>query len=187
MRLGLARRFNMPNGVSMTLKKILYAGAALCTISAAPAFARNAPSVAVVALHAGHAVMKTQMHTPGKNHISSTGSAFSTIAASKKTVKLIYTYYTYLSSGSFCNIQAKQKVKLSTKKTKYAKLGTSTESYSEGCGTPTVFYGDTYKLTAKKAPKNPDTFVSTLIGKGFHYEGEKYDGKLNLNVSVTVE
>jgi hypothetical protein len=49
-----------------------------------------------------------------------------------------------------------------------------------------VFYGNTYKLTNPEGEGKTDTFVSTLIGK-FENNGVKYKGKLNMDVSVTID
>jgi hypothetical protein len=173
----------------MTIKGILMAGAALCTVCAAPAFAKSAPKIAVVALHQGsRTVIKTPMHSTGDSKITSSGTIYTYVSAADYKVKtpLVETYYTYLSNSSICNAgNGKTYVKLSTKKTKYAKLSTGTETYSEGCGYPTVFYGDIYDLTTKK-PKD-DTFVSSLIGKKIHYDGGKYNITVNFTIEVLPE
>ncbi len=154
--------------------------------------AAGAPSIHAAALHPGHqTVLKTRLNNAGKiAHITSTIAVSTSISASadyKKKVKLAATYYTYYDSGSFCNKSEKQMVKLAAKKTQYAKLGTSTETYSGYCSTaPTVFYGDTYDLTSKKGAGHNDAFVSTLVGKKIHYNGGIYDIDLNLDVSVAI-
>jgi len=175
----------------MTIKGLLLAGASLATFGASAAYAERAPTIHVAALHPGHAVVKTPMHSSKVSNLTSTFlvySSVSTAADYKVKTKLIYTYYAYYDSGSFCGTSnGKTKVILSTKSTAYAKLGTSTESYSEGCGTPTVFYGDTYKLTTKSAVGQVDSFVSDLHGKKIHFQGEVYDINTNLDLEVFIE
>ena len=172
------------------ITQTLLGGAACCALASASAMAAGAPSIHAVALHPGHqTVVKTSMHKG-----SNTSTINSTIAVSTsdsaglhQKVKLVATYYTYYDSGSFCNSSEQQKVKLKKKKTKYAKLGTSTETYSGYCSTaPTVFYGDTYDLKKAKGEGKTDSFVSTLVGTGIHYNGGVYNINLNLDVSVAV-
>jgi len=101
---------------------------------------------------------------------------------------LVYTYYTFNNSGSPCNV--KDKIKLSTKKTAYAKLSTATETEPGsfyGCSSPVTFYGDVYDLTAKKVTSGTeDSFVSTLTSK-IVFNGTKYDATLNLDLTVIIE
>jgi hypothetical protein len=173
----------------MSIKGVLLAGASLCTICAGTAFAKSTPHL-VAALHpnAGHVTFKTSLHPKNATDLTSTASVATGVTTADHLIKtkLAATYYTFLHSGTFCN-PPKQKVVLSTKKTKYAKLSTSTESYSEGCGTPSVFYGDVYDLFSKKVPKKADKFTSSLIGKNVVFGGTTYKkGTLNLDVSVTI-
>jgi hypothetical protein len=170
------------------ITQTLLGGAALAALASASAMAADAPVVA--ALHPGHAtVLKTSMHNAKGNNLTTTIAISSTDTAGlKKVQKLIYTYYTYYDSGSFCNSSEKQKQTLQSKKTKYAKLGTSTETYSGYCSTaPTVFYGDTYELSKKKGEGKADSFVSALVGKKIHYNGEVYNITQNEDVSVNIE
>jgi hypothetical protein len=173
----------------MTIKGALLAGVSICTICAGSAFAKTSPNVLVAQMHPGHAVVKTSLHSQEPTNLTSTFGVTTAISASadlKKKTKLAATYYTFLHSGTFCN-EPKQKVKLSTKKTKYAKLSTSTETYSEGCGTPSTFYGDVYDLQTAKAKGKTDTFTSSLIGKKIYYGGTVYKkGTLNLELSVEI-
>jgi hypothetical protein len=173
----------------MTIKGALLASVSVCTICAGTAFAKPTPNLVVAALHPGHAVVKTAMHSAGGQTFTSSASVstgVSTKADYKKKTKLGATYYTFLHSGTFCS-PPKEKVVLSTKKTKYAKLSTSTETYSEGCSTPSTFYGDVYDLQTKGKVKTPDTFTSDLIGKKVVFDGTTYKtGTLVLNVSVTI-
>ncbi|HEX4078525.1 MAG TPA: hypothetical protein VHX61_06590 [Rhizomicrobium sp.] len=173
-----------------SITKTLLGGTAFCALATAPAMAAGAPSIHVAAAHPGHqTVLKTSMNNGGKiAHITSTiAVSTSDTAGLKKVVKLAATYYTFYDSGSFCNSSEKQKQVLQSKKTKYAKLGTSTETYSGYCSTaPTVFYGDTYKLTSKDGEGKNDAFVSTLTGKKIHYNGGLYDIDVNMDVSVTI-
>jgi len=172
------------------ITQTLLGGAAFCALATAPAMAAGAPSIHAAALHPGHqTVLKTSMQKGPIGHINSTIAVSTAVTASdlKQAVKLAATYYTYYDSGSFCNSSEKQKVKLQSKKTMYAKLGTSTETYSGYCSTaPTVFYGDTYELKKKSGEGKTDTFVSTLVGKRIHYNGGLYDIDLNLDVSVAI-
>jgi hypothetical protein len=101
---------------------------------------------------------------------------------------LIYTYYAYYDSGSFCGTKnGPTKQVLATKTTTYAKLGTAIESYSEGCGTPTKFYGITYDLKSKKAVGQTDSFQSDLKGKKIHFNGGVYDINTYLDITVFIE
>jgi hypothetical protein len=171
----------------MSIKGILLAGAALCAINAVPALANNAPHLHIAAMHQG-GVVKSAMHTNGATNVTYTftvSTGVSTKSGYKVKTPLAATYYTWESNGSLCTTPKKQKIALSTKKTKYAALGTSVESYSEGCSAPTKFYGDTYELTSKKAANKTDTFSSTLSAK-FKNGGSKYAGKLTLDVAVAI-
>jgi hypothetical protein len=174
----------------MSIKGILLAGASLCTISAGAAFAKSMPLVAALHPGSGHATIKTPLHLGPAQHLTSTFSVSTAVSQAtdhKVKTKLAATYYTYFHSGTLC-VPQKEKVVLSTKKTKYAKLSTSTETYtySSCSGTPTVYYGDVYDLISKKTPKKPDTFVSTLKGTKIHFNGGVYDIDLNLDLSVTI-
>jgi hypothetical protein len=171
------------------ITQTLLGGAAFCALATAPAMAAGAPSIHVAAAHPGHqTVLKTSMQKGKIAHITSTiAVSTSDTAGLNKVEKLAATYYTFYDSGSFCNSTEKQKQVLQSKKTKYAKLGTSTETYSGYCSTaPTVFYGDTYELTNKKGEGKSDSFVSTLTGKKIHYNGGLYDIDVNLDVSVAI-
>jgi len=157
----------------MTIKRVLLLGVCLQAIGLSAADAKSAPPL-VARLIAGRAAVKTSLHSQRPSQLSSTQTIFSTVSTSadyKKKKKLIETYYTFLNSGTFCD-PPRQNVKLAKKKTAHAKLSTSTVTYSEGCGTPTVFYGDVYDLTTKKGVGKTDKFFSTLIGHDLHYDGE---------------
>ncbi|HEY6578371.1 MAG TPA: hypothetical protein VIY09_03545 [Rhizomicrobium sp.] len=170
------------------ITQTLLGGAAFCALATAPAMAADAPVVA--ALHSGHqTVLKTNMHKAKPGNLTTTIAISSTDTAGLKQVqKLAYTYYTYYDSGSFCNSSEKQKETLQSRKTQYAKLGTSTETYSGYCSTaPTVFYGDTYELVKKSGEGKVDSFVSALVGKKIHYDGGIYNITQNEDVSVTNE
>ena len=173
----------------MTIKGVLLASVSLCTICAGSALASTSPHVLVAQMHPGHAAVKTSLHTTPGSGLTSTQAVSTGVSAKADYMvktKLAATYYTFLNSGTFCN-PPKEKVKLSTTKTLYATLSTSTETYSEGCGTPSTFYGDVYDLQTKKAVKKPDTFTSSLDGKKVHFDGTVYKkATLNLDVSVTI-
>ena len=118
----------------MSIKGILLAGAALCAISAAPAFAANAPHMHIAAMHQG-GVVKSAMHTNGATNVTytfSVSTAVSTKAGYNVKTPLAATYYTWQSSGSICMTPKKEKVSLSTKKTKYASIAAAVETESEG-------------------------------------------------------
>ena len=174
------------------ITKTLLAGAAFCALATVPAMAGDAPNIHVFAAHPGHAsfVRKTRIDRGHKvQHSCSTIVISTAVPASdiKHVVKLAETYYTYYDDGSFCNSSQKTRVKLPKKKTQYAKLGTSTETYSGYCSTaPTVFYGDTYDLKKKSGEGKTDGFVSTLVGKNIHYNGGTYDLDVILDVYVTI-
>jgi len=174
----------------MSIKTVLLASAALCTLSLAPALAASAPPVAAAAAHPGNVHVKTAMHTGAIQHLTSSVSVSTGISASadyKVKTMLPATYYTFYDSGSFCNSSQKEKQVLATKKTAYAKLSTGVETLTGYCSTsPTKFYGDNYDLTSKKGKGKVDSFVSTLTGKKIHYNGGLYDIKVNLNVRVTI-
>jgi hypothetical protein len=174
----------------MTIKGILLSGAAMCTLSIAPALAASAPKIVAVAAHPGHVHVKTSLHAGKASHLTSTISVFTSISAStayKVKTPLDATFYTFFDSGSFCNSSQKEKAVLTTHKTKYAKLKTGVETLTGYCSTAaTKFYGDVYKLKSKKAVGKTDTFTSTLKGKNIHYNGSVYDIDLNLDVSVAI-
>jgi hypothetical protein len=167
------------------ITKTLLGGAAVCALATAPAMAGNVPAFHVTALHAGHAVNKTKIYQPGRTHLTYTYGVSSYVPASDlgTAVNLIYTYYKWNSNASLCT-QPKMKVKV-PKKSTYAKLGHNTESYSEGCGSPTIFYGDTYDLKNAAGEGNVDSFQSDLIGK-FSNGSTKYLGNLYLDVNVSI-
>lgn len=168
------------------ITKSLLGSAAVVALATAPAMAGGAPHLSVTALYAGHAVNKTKVHNPGRKHLTYTFGVSSYVPASdlNVTVKLAGTYYKWNSNRSICTAP-KEKIKV-PKKSTYAKLGHSTETYSLGCSSgPTVFYGDTYDLTNSSGEGQTDSFVSTLIGK-FSNSGVKYKGFLHLDVSVHI-
>ncbi|HEX4157300.1 MAG TPA: hypothetical protein VHY79_02400 [Rhizomicrobium sp.] len=168
------------------LTKRLLAGSAICALATAAAIAGNVPHFSITALHAGHVVNKTRAHTPGRQNLTYTFSVSTYIPASDlhKTVKLpdVYKFNSY---STICS-SPKQKIKVVPKKTQYAKIGTYTETYSEGCSSgPTLFYGDTYKLTNPAGEGHNDYFVSSLIGRFKNSHG-KYKGTLNLDFTVSI-
>jgi hypothetical protein len=174
----------------MTIKSILFVGAALCTLSIAPAFAKSAPSVAAVAAHPGQVHVKTALHAGKVSNLTSSiavSTGVSIASAYKVKTPLSSTFYTFYDSGSFCNSSQKTKISLATKKTKYAKLSTGNETLTGYCSTaPTVFRGDNYDLQTKKAKNKTDSFTSVLKGKKIHYNGGLYDITLNLDVAVAI-
>ncbi len=171
------------------LDRTLLSSAAAGALMAAPAMAQSAhPAFRITALHEGHMVNKTKKQTNGTCHRDCSTTTFGVYSyqpanAPKKT-HLIYTYYRWNSSFTLCS-KPKQHV-IAPKKSIYAKIGTATETYSEGCPSgPTVFYGDTWTNKTGVAGET-DTFLSKLVG---HYKvnGNKYKGTLPLAVSVFIE
>jgi hypothetical protein len=167
------------------LTKILLGGVAISALASAPAIAApKHPAMHVTALHGGKAVNKSKMHNPSRTHITYTFGVYTYQSASGGKVKLGATYYKWNSYSSLCTTPA---MRITTpRKSVYAKIGHSTETYSFGCPSgPTVFYGDTWKnLTGVSG--NTDTFVSTLTGKFKNSRG-KYFGTLNLDVNVFIQ
>ncbi len=170
------------------LSKTLLGGVAVAALAAAPAMAHKSLHVPhVQALHTGlgHVTNKTKMGNQKAVNLTYTFGVYSAQPASAgKNTHLIYTYYKWNSSFNLCTTP-KEKNK-APKKSVYAKIGTATETYSEGCSSgPTVFYGDTWSNKSGTSGET-DTFVSTLTGK-FKNSGTKYKGTLNLDVSVFIE
>ncbi len=171
----------------MSIKGILLAGAALCTISIAPAMAASAPRYSIAALHTG-GIVKTAMRAPKASAVTytiSVSTAISTKAAYMVKTNLAQTFYTFLSNSTICDQPKKESVTLSTTKTVYALLSTGVETYSEGCSAPTKFYGDVYDLQTKKAKNKKDTFSSALKAN-FKNANGKMKGTLNINVTVAI-
>jgi hypothetical protein len=140
-------------------------------------------------MHPGHAVVKTSLRPVNALTLTSTiavSTGVSTAGSFRVKTKLAATYYTFLHSGTFCTPPA-ERVVLPVTRTTYARLSKSTETYSEGCGTPTTFYGDVYDLTTRRAKGSTDSFVSNLIGKGVHFNGNTYrKATLHLDVAVAI-
>jgi hypothetical protein len=170
------------------ITKTLLGGAALCALATAPAMAGTLhPAMHVTALHAGHAANKTAIREPSKQHLTYTFGVYTYASASDHSaVKLAATYYKWNSNDTLCS-KPKMSVKLSAKKTQFAKLGTSSETYSEGCASgPTTFLGDTY-ANKTGASGDVDNFVSTLLAKKLNLPGGVYKASLHLDVRVTLE
>lgn len=172
----------------MTVKGLLLAGVSVCAIGMGSAFAA-APTMHVTALRPGHATVKTALHgTPNATQTVtySVATGVSTASAYKVKTNLLGTFYTLNDSYSLCMPAAKQKVTLSTKKTKYARLSTGAVTYSEGCSSgPTIFRGTVYDLIKKNAAGKTDSFVDTLTGK-VKNAGKRYTFVLNLDTSVAI-
>jgi hypothetical protein len=177
----------------MTIKGILLAGVALCSISLSPALAKSAaPHIHVLAAHPG-AAMKTVMQHKTTGALTYTFFVYESVSASsvKQKTPLVYTFYTWDNSYDICDQPKSEKITLSTKKTTYAKLSTGVETYPGslyGCsgGGSLSFYGDVYELTAKKASGAEDSFVSDLKAK-IHDTAGKFNASLNLDVTVFIE
>ena len=171
------------------LTKTLLGGTALTALAAAPALADHAPKFHVAALHPSKVVNKTKVHNYDRAHVTYTFGVYTSVPASdyRKTVYLASTFYRWSSYDScyFGGTEPKMRIK-ARKESKYAKIGTATESYSFRCPYgPSHFYGDTYKLNDKAGFGQTDTFVSILYGK-FQNGSVRYKGTLNLDVSVAI-
>lgn len=171
----------------MTVKGLLLAGVSVCAVGMGSAFAA-APQVHVTALRPGHALVKTALHgspdAANQTVTYSVSTGISTATAYKVKTNLLGTFYTLNDSGGVCSPAAKQKVTLSTKKTKYARLSTGSVTANEGCATPTTFRGTVYDLIKKNAADKTDTFVNTLTGKVKN--NGTYTVVLNLDTTVAI-
>ncbi len=176
----------------MTIRGLLLAGASICALGMGSAFAASAPHVGVMALRPGHLVAKTPMHRSGEameTYTYAVSTGVSTSSSYKTKTNLLNTFYTledsFVSGLTPCIPAKKQKVKLSTKKTAYAKLSPGKATYSIGCTHPTVFYGTVYDLTTNGAAGAYDSFVETLSGHvEVHYV--KYIFNMVLDVTVAI-
>ncbi len=169
------------------LAKTLLSGAAFSALSVVAAMAQQKhPAFRVTALHAGHAVSKTKQ--PCNPHLPTCTYTFLVYsyqpASAPPKTHLIYTFYKWNSSSNLCTIP-KEKIK-ARRRSIYAKIGTTTETYSYGCSSgPTVFYGDTWTNKTGVAGET-DQFESKLIGH-FKHSGNKYKGVLDMTVEVFIE
>jgi hypothetical protein len=173
----------------MKLKIILLAGAAMCAIVVVPAAGSQAPNIHVTTLHKGAVVLKTRhipSHTPNTTYTftASVDTSISTASDYRIKTRLENTFAGWRSSAN-CGL-VDQHIKLSTRKTRYAHIGTATETYSTGCPQPIKFYGDTYDLKTRKAVGKTDNFESVLIGR-FKKDGRAYRGLLDLDVTVYID
>lgn len=64
--------FGLKGGSMNSITKTLLGGAALCALATAPATAEDTSAFPVTAVHAGHVVNKTRVHTPGRTHLTYT-------------------------------------------------------------------------------------------------------------------
>jgi hypothetical protein len=173
----------------MTIKKILLAGVALCSLSVAPAVANSAaPHVHLTALHPG-AVVKSTMHSQKVAGLTYTFLVYSSVtnADYMQKTNLAATFYKWNDSYNICTTP-KETITLSTTKTVYAALSTATETVpgsEEGCKKTVTFYGDVYELTTKKGNGKTDTFTSTLSAKIKDPQG-KFNANLILDVDVAI-
>jgi hypothetical protein len=128
---------------------------------------------------------KTRMPNHGATHITYTFGVYTYVSSPSlnKTVTLAATFYKF-SSCTFEHTPVKVRA---PKKSQYGKIGWTTETYSNvSAPGPTVFYGNTYKLTNPDAKGKTDHFVSSQIFR-FTNGGTKYKGTLNSDASVTIE
>jgi hypothetical protein len=155
-----------------SITKTLLSGAALCALAAAPAMARNVPHFNVTALHAGNVVNKTRIHSPGRQHLTYTFAVYSSVSIPASDLDKKVKVGGLVGTNAFgCGVSAKFKA---PKKSTYGKVGIYTETYSDGCSSgPTVFYGQTYKLTNPAGEGHTDTFTSSMIYK-FKNNGVKF-------------
>lgn len=171
------------------LTKTLLSSVAVGALTVAPAMAQQQkhPAFALTAMHAGRVVNKTKPYRCG--HFSYTScvlTVYTSVSASDfdKRVPLAGTFYKFNSNATLCS-SPKTKIK-AWRKSAYAKIGTGTETYSVGCPSgPLTFYGDTYKLNDKSGFGKADYFESMMSGK-FKMNGEKYKGRLILEVFVAI-
>jgi hypothetical protein len=162
----------------------LLGGTAVCALATAPAIAApKHPAMHVTALHAGHAVNKTQIHNDKATKVTYTFGVYTYDTSGIGVSQHLYaTFYKWNSSFSLCTAP-KMKIKIKKSPT-HGTAGTATETYSYGCSDgPTKFYGDTYDQSQSASS---DSLVSLLKGK-FKESGAKYKGKLYLDVSITIE
>jgi hypothetical protein len=176
----------------MTIKGILFAGAALCAIATAPALAATAPKVAIFALHPGSAHVKTiRIHNKATEHTTvtlATTTSVSTAADYKVKTPLYDTYYHWGTGSSPCSGIYPEKITASTKKTAYAKIGTGVETFSTGetgCSSTDTYYGATYDLSTKSGVGKTDSFSTSLTAK--LKDGKTtYDLDLVLDIAVEI-
>jgi len=176
----------------MTIKGILFAGAALCAIATAPALAATAPKVVISALHPGSAHVKTiAIHNKTTDHSTYTigvTTGVSTSSDYKVKTPLYGTYYHWGTGTSPCSGIYPEKIKASTKKTAYAKIGTGVETFSTaetGCSSTDTYYGATYDLSTKSGVGKTDSFSTSLTAK--LKEGKTtYDLDLVLDIAVEI-
>ena len=171
------------------LTRTLLGGAALSALTAVPSVAQQKhPAFHVTALHQGRIVNKTARYRCYHHHFTSSciKTAYTSVSPSDlgKSVSLASTFYKFNSSYTLCSAP-KTKIK-AHKKSKYGKIKTGTETYSEGCPSgPITFYGDRYKLTDPSGFGQTDHFQSKMSGK-FYINGNAYAGSLILRVMVAI-
>jgi hypothetical protein len=175
-----------PLAEAMPFRKILCAGAALGAISNAAAMAGPPSAQVVVVAKTGNFALKTAIqHSPAKS-ITYTVSVTTTIStAADYKIKTKIGPYMWDSNNSLCQEPEHEKLRLGTRKTKYAKIGTAIETYSVGCGKPSKFYFTTYELETKAAVGKTDHFTASLKAKVTD-GGIKYDATLNIDTSVHI-
>jgi hypothetical protein len=176
----------------MSLRAILLAGAAVCCLAAAPAFAReHAPNIHLMAATgaravAAHAKSKASDRSVVSDTYTTTFSvSISTSADYKKKTEIVGDAWF---SGS-CTEPAtpKQAWKGLPKKTAYAKISTGTVETtlaSGACpGDTFKFYTVIYDLSTKQAVGDTDTFTGTLTALKFL---KKYDLYLDSTFDVSI-
>lgn len=154
------------------LTRTLLGGAALCALAVVPAVAQAAPTFHITSLHGGRVVNKTKLHNHGAVHITYTFGVYSTLSGSDPKKQR-------LNGSRLC--PAPDRVRVTPKKTQYAKIGIYTQTYSDGC----EFVAATYKLLNPPV-QGTDNFVLSIASR-FENNGTKYKGTLNLDYTVTLE
>ena len=168
-------------GITMSLTKILLAGAAITALSTT-AFAGAHPDIHLASVQAskmihlknGFSHNKTRVHQDGKSHFTETlsfslGLTFST-AHNNPILLPEYTWY----NSSDCSQATKQKIKYTKPSAGKIAQASSTGSISGCTGTTFTFYGGTYTLKDKKATS--DSFRGDLKGQTPSYKLSLIEG-----------
>jgi hypothetical protein len=155
------------------LTKTLFAGAALCALTAVPAAAEGAGPFHFTAHYGGRVVNKTKMPNHGATHVTSTFSVFTYEPASLPLgTKLSYQL-------NIC--PDPKKIKLTPKKTKFGKTSVEVQTYS-GCASIMA----NYTLVKQPSSGDTDSFRLSMSSK-FKQNGTKYKGTLNIDSNLVFE
>jgi hypothetical protein len=165
--------------------KLLMAGAAICALATAPAFAASKAPNIHLAFHGGGTLVKTSHHIGKATNFTETATFSGSISTSAdyktKVVVLGETWY----DSTNCTQPTKEKWKPLPKKTTYAKLSQSTSTGSIGGCTGTVFtfHDINYDLTKKNGAGKTDTFTGDLVAKNFIGYNLKLIANLIINIT----